>query len=226
MGQSLAISLQVGPHPPTEPYVIIGVVPDAAASVLEPAGELIYNAATPEWGVMAVETTPEALANVRLGLGRLWRGMGDGGPIEARLLGQIEADRYRATIVQGRVIAACALAALAIAAMGLFALSAFTVDRRTKEIGIRRAMGASSGAIVALLLWQFVLPVLVACALGIGLSYVLMARWLEQFALRVDIGPGMIAGVAIGTIAFAVTVMSAQVVAAARGRPVDALRYE
>jgi putative ABC transport system permease protein len=226
IGQPLAVSLQVGPNPPTKSYIIIGVVPDAAASVLEPAGELIYNAGTPEWGVLAVETSPAAVAEVRGGLGRLWRDMGDGGPVEARLLAQVEADRYRATIVQGRVIGACAIVALAIAAMGLFALSAFTVDRRTKEIGIRRAMGASSGAIARLLLWQFLLPVLVACAIGIGLSYGIMARWLEQFALRVDLGFGMIASVAIGTIAFAMIVMSAQVFAAARGRPIDALRYE
>lgn len=226
VGQPLAVSLQVGPNPPTISYVIIGVVPDAAASVLEPAGELIYNAATPEWGVLAVETSPAALADVRGGLDRLWRGMGDGGPVEARLLGQIEADRYRATIVQGRVIGVCALVALTIAAMGLFALSAFTVDRRTKEIGIRRAMGASSGAIAWLLLWQFLLPVLVACALGIALSYGIMVRWLEQFAQRVDVNPWILAGVAFGTIAFAMIVMSAQVFAAARGRPVDALRYE
>jgi putative ABC transport system permease protein len=226
IGQPLAISLQVGPNPPTEAYIIIGVVPDAAASVLEPAGELIYNAATPEWGVLAVETTPAAFGDVRRGLDRLWRGMGDGGPIEARLLAQIEADRYRATIVQGRVIGACALVALAIAAMGLFALSAFTVDRRTKEIGIRRAMGAPSGAIVTLLLWQFLLPVLVACGLGIGLSYGIMTRWLEQFALRIDIGLWLLVSIAIGTIAFALAVMSVQVFAAARGRPVDALRHE
>lgn len=226
IGQPLAISLQVGPNPPTESYVIIGVVPDAAASVLEPAGELIYNAGTPEWGVLAVETSPAALPEVRRHLDRLGRVMGDGGPLKMRLLAQIEADRYRATIVQGRVIGACALVALVIAAMGLFALSAFTVDRRTKEIGIRRAMGASPGAIVGLLLWQFLLPVLVACAIGISLSYLVMARWLEQFASRIDPDLWILAGIAVGTIAFAIVVMSAQIVAAARGRPVDALRYE
>lgn len=226
IGQPLAFSLQVGPNPPTMPYTIIGVVPDAAASVLEPAGELIYNAATPEWGVLAVETSAAALPDVRRNLDRLWRAMGDGGPLEVRLLAQVEADRYRATIIQGRVIGASALVALAIAAMGLFALSAFTVDRRTKEIGIRRAMGASPGAIVGLLLWQFLLPVLVACAIGIGLGYVAMVHWLERFASRIDPNIWILASIAIGTIIFALAVMSAQVVAAARGKPVDALRYE
>lgn len=226
IGQPLGISLQVGPNPPTTPYTVIGVVRDASASVLEPAGELIYSAAQPEWGVLAVETAPAALSDVRARLDRLWQAMGDGGPLEARLLSQIEADRYRTTIVQGRVIAACALVALVIAAMGLFALSAFSADRRRKEIGIRRAMGASPGEIVRLLLWQFLLPVLVACAVGLGAGYAIMRHWLEQFAARTDLPVWLLAGIAGATVLVAVLVSSAQIMAAARGRIVDALRYE
>lgn len=226
IGQPLAISLQVGPNPPTAPFTIIGVVRDASASVLEPAGELIYSAGSPEWGVLAVETTPAALADVRGRLDRLWQSMGDGGPLETRLLAQVEADRYRTTIVQGRVIAACAFVALVIAAMGLYALSAFSADRRRKEIGIRRAMGASTSAIVGLLLWQFLLPVLVACVVGLGLGYAVMRDWLEQFAARVDLPLWMLAGIGGATILVAILVSAAQIMAAARARVVDSLRYE
>ena len=226
IGQPLGISLQVGPNPPTTPYTVIGVVRDASASVLEPAGELIYSAGSPEWGVLAVETAPAALPDVRARLDRLWQAMGDGGPLEARLLSQIEADRYRTTIVQGRVIAACALVALVIAAMGLFALSAFSADRRRKEIGIRRAMGASPGEIVRLLLRQFLLPVLVACAVGLGAGYAVMRHWLEQFAARTELPVWLLAGVAGAAVLVAILVSSAQIMAAARGRIVDALRYE
>lgn len=226
VGQPLAISLQVGPNPPTSPFTIIGVVRDASASVLEPAGELIYHAGSPEWGILAVETSPAALVDVRGQLDRLWRSMGDGGPLEARLLAQIEADRYRTTIIQGRVIAACAFVALVIAAMGLFALSAFSADRRRKEIGIRRAMGASPPAIVRLLLWQFLRPVLVACAVGLGVGYAVMRDWLEQFAARVDLTVWLLAGVGGTVILVAILVSSAQIMAAARARIVDSLRYE
>ncbi|HEY0598026.1 ABC transporter permease [Sphingopyxis sp.] len=226
IGQSIAISLQVGPNPPTTPHTIVGVVPDAAASVLEPAGELIYNARLPEWGTLAVETSPAALGEVRAGLERLWQAMGDGGPIEARLLSQIEADRYRTSIVQGRVIGASALVVLVIAAMGLFALSAFSADRRRKEIGIRRAMGASPPAIVRLLLWQFLPPVLAACAVGLGVGYVIMHKWLGQFAARADLPVWLLGAVAGATILAAILVSSTQVLAAARGRIVDALRHE
>lgn len=226
IGQSIALSLQVGPNPPTVPHLIIGVVPDVAESVRAPAGELVYNAGTPERGVLAVGTSPAAIPDVRGRIDRLWRVMGDGGPLELRVLAQIEQDRYRATIVQGRVIAAAALVALVIAAMALFALSAFMADRRTKEIGIRRAMGASSGAIVGLLLWQFLLPVIIASVIGVGLGYLVMNDWLQQFATRVDVTAWTLAGVSGTTLLFAMLVMSAQVLAAARRRPVDALRYE
>jgi putative ABC transport system permease protein len=226
IGQPIGISLEVGKNPATKPYTIIGVVPDAPASVLTPAGELIYNAGSPEAGILAVEASPDALRAVRRRLDRLWRELGDGGPLEPRLLSQIEYDRYRTTVTQGWVIGACALVALVIAAMGLFALSAFTADRRTKEIGIRRAMGASTAAIVHLLLWQFYKPFLLACVIGIPLSYIVMRHWLEQFASRVDLPLWQLGAVILITGMFATMAMLTHVLAAARARPVDALRHE
>ncbi len=226
IGQPIGISLEVGATPRLVPHRIVGVVPDAPASVLSPAGELIYNPGTPEGGILAVEVAPGALAEVREGLDHLWQRLGDGGPLDARLLSQIEHDRYRATIVQGWVIAACALVALVIAAMGLFALSAFSADRRTKEIGIRRAMGASRGEIVRLLLWQFAKPFLLACAIGLPLGYVVMRRWLEQFVTRVDLSPWLLGTVVAVTAGFALAAALAHVVAAARASPVTALRHE
>jgi putative ABC transport system permease protein len=224
--QPIGVALEVGANPKPVPHMIIGVVPDVSANVLTPAGELIYNAGSPEAGILAVETSPETLADVRRRLDRLWRGMGDGGPLEARLLSQIERDRYQATIVQGWVIGACAIVALVIAAMGLFALSAFTADRRTKEIGVRRAMGASTTAIVQLLLWQFLKPFLVACMIGIPLSYIFMRHWLEQFASRVDLPLWLLGAVVVTAAVFAIAAVLKHVLAVARARPIDALRYE
>ena len=118
------------------------------------------------------------------------------------------------------------LVALVIAAMGLFALSAYSADRRRKEIGIRRAMGASPDAIVGLLLWQFLLPVLTACAVGLGLGYGVMRHWLDQFASRTDLPLWLFAAVTGAVVLVAMAVMSAQVLRAAQSRVVDALRYE
>ncbi|QNQ11099.1 ABC transporter permease [Sphingomonas alpina] len=226
IGQPIGISLQVGVNPAPVPHTIIGVVPDVAASVLSPAGELVYNAGSPEAGILAVETRPEMIPDVRRRLERLWRAIGDGAPLEAQLLSQLERHRYRTAIVQGWVTGACALVALVIAAMGLFALSAFTADRRTKEIGVRRAMGASTGAIVHLLLWQFLTPFLVACTIGILLSTVIMRHWLEQFASRVDVPLWLLGAVVAATAVFAISAVLVNVLAAARAKPIDALRYE
>lgn len=226
IGQRIGVSMEVGASPTLVPHTVIGVVADAPASVSAPAGELIYNAGAPEAGILAVETGSEALRDVRFRLDRLWQRMGDGGPLDARLLSQIEHDRYRATIVQGWVIAACAMVAVVIAAMGLFALSAFTADRRTKEIGIRRVMGASTGAIIQLLLWQFTKPFLVACAIGMPLGYLVMRRWLEQFVTRIDLSPWLLGAVVGVTAGFALAAVLSHVLAAARASPIAALRYE
>ncbi len=226
IGQPIGIALEVGANPVPVPHTIIGVVPNVAASVLRPAGELVYNAGSPEAGILAVATRAEAIPGVRRRLDRLWRDIGDGAPLEARLLSQVERNRYRTAIVQGWVTGACAIVALVIAAMGLFALSAFTADRRTREIGVRRAMGASTTAIVHLLLWQFFKPFLMACAIGIVLGTVFMRRWLEQFASRVDVPLWLLGAVVAVTAVFAISAVLVNVLAAARARPIDALRHE
>jgi len=73
-----------------------------------------------------------------------------------------------------------------IAAMGLFALTTFVTEQRTREIGVLKAMGAATWDIVRLLPWQFSRPVLIAAAVALPVSYLLMGSWLQRFATRVD----------------------------------------
>ncbi len=77
-------------------------------------------------------------------------------------------------IIQGATMAICAGLVLMIACLGLFALSAYTTERRTKEIGVRKAMGADSRDVVLLFLWQFTIPVLVAAGAAIPLAFLAM----------------------------------------------------
>ena len=116
--------------------------------------------------------------------------------------------------------------AIFIACLGLFGLAAFTAEQRTKEIGIRKVLGASVASLALLLSKDFARLVLVAFALAAPLAYLAMRRWLEDFAYRVEIGPGvfLLAGglallVALATVSF-------QAVRAALADPVESLRYE
>ena len=84
------------------------------------------------------------------------------------------------------MFAAFSTLAIFIACLGLFGLASFTADRRTKEIGIRKVMGASTSDIIKLLIWQFSKPVLIANLIAWPLSFYAMSRWLESFVYRID----------------------------------------
>ena len=129
-------------------------------------------------------------------------------------------------ITQGVVLAVCAGLAIFIACIGLFALAAFTTERRTKEIGVRKAMGASTLDVVRLLLWQFAQPVLWANLIAWPAAWWVMNRWLQGFAYHVDLSPWyFLAGGGAAAMIAVLTVLG-HCIAQARAKPVQALRYE
>jgi putative ABC transport system permease protein len=119
-----------------------------------------------------------------------------------------------------------ALLAIFIACLGLFGLASFTADQRTKEIGIRKAMGASISSIVMLLLKEFAKWILIANIIAWPIAYFTMNRWLQNFAYRINIGLGVF--ILAGSIAMVIALLTVcyQALKAARRNPVDALRYE
>jgi putative ABC transport system permease protein len=116
--------------------------------------------------------------------------------------------------------------AIMIACLGLFGLSAFITERRTKEIGIRKAVGATAFNIVSLLSGDFIKPVLQANLLVAPAAYFAMSRWLENFAYRTAIGWEVFVMAAIGAVFIAVLTVSLQSAKAASANPVNALKYE
>ena len=134
--------------------------------------------------------------------------------------------QYLDIIIQGVTIAICAAGAVSIAALGLFALSAFTTERRTKEIGIRKVMGASTLDVVRLLMWQFTVPVLWAMAIALPVGFLLMQRWLQGFAYHIDLTAWPFVTAAATALLIAWFTVSFQSFTVARAKPVEALRYE
>jgi putative ABC transport system permease protein len=116
--------------------------------------------------------------------------------------------------------------AIGLACLGLFGLTVYTAERKTKEIGIRKVMGASAAHILALLSQEFVWLAVIANALAWPMAYLAMAHWLEDFAYRVDLDvwPFLLAGLISAGIAL--LTISLHGVRAARANPVEALRYE
>jgi putative ABC transport system permease protein len=212
------------PQPPSE---IVGVAPDfPVQSIHETIRPIVFHTDRRTFSLLSIRLSgrqvPETLAEVD----RLWREIGEPRPIQRFFADDYVQDQYQSDRRQGMLIAAFALIAIFIACLGLFGLSAFTAERRTKEIGIRKAIGAGRADIMRMLLWQFSRPVLWANLLAWPLTYYWMSRWLQGFAYRTDIAPWMFLSAGGAALLIALLTVSAHVMTVARARPVSALRYE
>jgi putative ABC transport system permease protein len=116
--------------------------------------------------------------------------------------------------------------AVLIGCLGLFGMASFTAERRTKEIGIRKVLGASVPGIVRLLAKEFVLLVIVANVIALPVAYFAMNRWLQSFAYRMNIHPLIFFLTAVISLTIALITVSYQAIRAALANPVDSLRYE
>ncbi len=115
---------------------------------------------------------------------------------------------------------------IVIASLGLFGLAAFAAQRRTKEIGIRKVVGASVTQVVMLLSREFLVLVLIANVIAWPIAWYAMSRWLENFAYRIDLGVGTFLLAGALALVIALATVSWQTVRAATANPVESLRYE
>jgi len=205
---------------------IIGVVGDSRfRTVRQPIDPIMFRNVNqgPSWAIVRYNGDP---AVVRAGLEREWKKITNEVPFSAKFSDDIIAEAYKAEDARARIFAAFATLAVIIGCLGLFGLAAFTAERRTKEIGIRKVLGARTRDIVRLLAWQFSKPVIIANLIAWPVAWWVMQDWLSSFDERIALGPtpflfaGMLALViAIGTIA-------GHAIKVARANPIHALRYE
>ena len=116
--------------------------------------------------------------------------------------------------------------AIIIACLGLFGLISFATEQRTKEIGIRKVLGASVQGIVGLLITKFIKWVLMADIIAWPLAYFFMNNWLKNFAYRTDMSIWIFIISGLTALAIALLTISYQTIKAATSNPVDSLRYE
>jgi len=116
--------------------------------------------------------------------------------------------------------------AILVACLGLYGLAAFTTERRTKEIGIRKVLGASVGNVSVLLSKDFVSLVVVSIVIASPLAYLLMKSWLQSFIYRIDLSWVFFAIAGLLALAIAAATVLYQTVAAARMNPASSLRTE
>lgn len=213
----------------SRPFVssqIVGVVPDFTLYTLRAAIEpAVYYVAPSAEGVFAKleeARLPETLRSID----DLWRRTGDGRPTFRVFLGEEMRPIYDDVIVQGRIIAASTGLAVLIACLGLFALAVFTTARRTKEIAVRKALGASSSNVVGLFLFGFTQPVLWANVIAWPLAYWGASIWLGGFANRVSLPPWLFLGASASALLVAWATVGTHSWLAAHAKPATTLRYE
>ncbi|HTR28408.1 MAG TPA: ABC transporter permease [Puia sp.] len=133
---------------------------------------------------------------------------------------------YEAEAKWKQMLLFAALVTIFISCVGLFGLSVFSVERRTKEIGVRKVLGASSGTIAALVSRDFLRLVILALVVAIPAVWIGADKWLQRYPYRISVSFWMLAGVGLVVILIALATVSFQAVRAGRANPVQSLRVE
>lgn len=216
----------------TSDAVIIGVVRDFhVASLHEPIGPMALGIKSfipiPQgFHDILVKVRPGEAAAVSRALEKAWAGIRPDTPIRSEYLEDTLARQYRRDRNWGRIVGWAGGFALFISCLGLFGLTAVSVVRRTKEIGIRKVMGAREADILALFMKDILKWVAAAALLSWPIAYWATGKWLGQFAYRIHPDAGTFAGAALLAFLIAGLTISGQVVRAARSNPARNLRYE
>lgn len=206
---------------------IIGVVEDYhVASLKESVDPMMFllRPNTRSYYTMQVNTAdlPATLATLEAE----WNRVFPGNPFEYFFLDSFFDQQYRSDRLFGRVFGLFAMLAIAIACLGLFGLAAFSVQRRTKEIGIRKVLGASIPNLLRLLSKEYAMLVLLASVVAWPIAYILMQQWLQGFALHIDVNLTVLLLAGGIALAIALLTVSYNALKAALSDPIQALRYE
>jgi putative ABC transport system permease protein len=164
----------------------------------------------------------EAIAGIRV----VWNDIQPNSPLEYKFLDDAIKENYNDEEKIGYLFSAFSIMAVFIACLGLFGLAAFMAEKRTKEIGIRKVLGASVSSIIQLLFKEFLILAVISTALACPIAYFAMSRWLEEFAYRTGIGIEVYALAGGITLSIALATVSYQAIRAACANPVQALKYE
>lgn len=171
---------------------------------------------------LATPELPRSLAAMR----EVWDRFAPGQPMAYSFLDDDFAAMYRAESRLGQLFTAFAILGIFVACLGLFGLAAYTAEQRTKEIGIRKVLGASVPGLVAMLSAELIKLVLLAIVVALPLVYVLSNKWLQGFVYHVDVSWQLFAISTLIALSIAISTVAFQAIKAAIADPVSSLRYE
>ncbi|NRB47285.1 MAG: ABC transporter permease [Saprospiraceae bacterium] len=208
---------------------IIGVVKDFHYQGLQSALEPLVISAREDlaWFTnVAFKVDPTQVGSSLAAIEELWGTLEPQYPFRYSFLDEEFAQQYNSYERFGNTILMGTLLSIFVAILGLFGLSTFTIEQRTKEIGIRKVLGATVGNLVQLIITDFVKLVLIAGVLAIPLGYWFVNSWLQDFAYATSMGPMPFLLALLTAVLLAVVTVFFQTMRSSTANPVEALRYE
>jgi putative ABC transport system permease protein len=206
---------------------VIGVVKDFQFKSLRDAIDpLIIHVWSENTFVFALRIRPDDIPGTLAFIESKWRDLDPAHPFEYSFMDETFDRIYRSEEKLSKIFSVFSMLAIFIAALGLFGLTLFMVEQRTKEIGVRKVLGASVGSIFTLLSKEFTILVLLANIFAWPTAYFFMHKWLENFAYRVNIGFWIFILAAAVAFVIALFTISFQALKAALANPIESLRYE
>ncbi|PZX51330.1 ABC transporter permease [Algoriphagus chordae] len=210
-------------------YAVIGVVENTVSKSLYESNQqtAFYIDSFDRSGIINVKLNSAvgistALAEVEA----VFKKYDPGSPFEFSFASEDFAKKYAFEERIGKLTGAFTIIALLISCLGLFALASFVAEQRTKELGIRKVLGASTVHLWEMLTKEFVLLVLISCAIAIPISYRYLSGWLEQFQYRTPLYWWVFVGAGAGAMGITLLTVSFQSIKAALMNPVKSLKSE
>jgi putative ABC transport system permease protein len=209
------------------PCTIVGVVGDTNYDGLQtPMPPMLYFHQPKGLALLSVRVKPAQTQAALAAIDRVWHRLVPTVSIERQFQDASFDKLFADDEKQGAIFGIFVGVAIFIACLGLFGLSAFTVERRTREIGVRKVFGARTRDIVRLLLWQFSIPVLIANLIAWPVAWFYLRHWLEGYAYPISLNPIYFLAGGLAALLIAWVTVITHAVLVARANPVHALRYE
>ncbi len=208
-------------------FTVIGIFKDFHNSSLHnPVRPLMLQYHRPEYDYVTVKVSMNNLPRTLDFLVSVWKDFVPAHDFKFLFVDDFLNNFYRGEMRTQKAFTYLSGLAIFVACLGLLGLIAYTTEVRTKEIGVRKVLGASSGNILILLLKEFAVLIIIASLLAWPAAYLFTRSWLDRFAYRIDLDPGVFLIGSLLVLLIAFCTISLQAIRAARANPVDALRYE
>lgn len=213
-----------------EIYPIIGVLEDFHQQSLKEAFEphiyRLYPYGRPPWGLFAIKINAQNSTDAMRTIENYYQDFFPGNPFEYYFLDDYFNQQYFSDEQFGKVIGLFTLLAVFVTSLGIFGMSSYTSIQRTREIGIRKVLGASTGGILRLFINEFIMLIGLSLIVAWPLAYWSMQRWLQSFAYRMSWSMLLLLLPLCLLVLVTLMSMSFTVIKAARSNPVDSIKYE